>query len=129
MARTGDVYGEEGRQIKLQSVREALQLKARSYIGEVLLVPSPQVIAEAIGRTTGYLYSGTGGNPAERYVAHLEEATGLTILHKGGLVLGGEVGEEFKGLTSTHIRELAAQLPPEEKARLIGQLASTLVDK
>jgi hypothetical protein len=126
MSREGDFHGEKGRQIKLQSIREALQLKAKSYSGEVLLVPSPQDLAEAIGRTTGYLYRGMREKAGESYVASLEEATGLTVIHKGGLVLAGEVDEEIVGLSAAKVKELAIQLPAEQRARLIGQLASTL---
>jgi hypothetical protein len=129
MPRKGDIYGERGQQIKIQQIREALELKARSYIGEVLLVPNPHVLAEAINRSTGYLYAGILKTASENYTATLEEATGLTVIHKGGLVLGGEVDKDFKGLTSGKISELAAQLPPEQKAKLIGQLASSLTQK
>jgi hypothetical protein len=130
MRREGDISGPEGRRIKLEAIREALQHRAKSYSGEVLLVPKPQDLADAIGRTTGYLYSGSEGKPGERYVASLEEATGLTVIHKGGLVLAGEMSEEAQeDISATKIRELAGQLSEEKRAKLIGQLASTLVSR
>lgn len=130
MSREGDVYGPRGRQIKLEAIREALELRARRYNGEVLLVPSPQDLADAIGRTTGYLYGGTGGGPGERYTTSLEEATGLTVIHKGGLVLAGEMPQEIQeNISAIRIREMAARLPDKQKLKLIGQLVSTLAER
>ena len=111
---------------RLECVKDALRQKATPYNGEVLLVPSAQALGESIGRTAGFLY-GIGAGRADGYEHTLETATGLSVIHKGGLVLAGEVGEGYsRNVSLSEIQKLTKNLSPKQKAELIGSLSLSL---
>ena len=82
--------GKDGYRLKLEIIRDAVEQHGTVYEGKVVMLPGAKELAQRIGRTSAFFYMG----PESAYEEKIHEATGLSLIHKGGIVVAASIANE-----------------------------------